>query len=170
MGKVVISGASTTVLGTTTTAISINGGPVSGLTPSNTLQLDYAGLGATSVNRLNVHAITMNGGSLLLTANTGSITAQNESLGANRLTIADNRLSELAGWNDQGLSELLRDMRDAGPELAQALIAYCREHLSPIKCPKSVDFEAELPRHPTGKLYKRLLKDRYWAGHASKIV
>ncbi len=63
-----------------------------------------------------------------------------------------------------------RNMREAGPELAQALIAYCREHLSSIKCPKSVDFEAELPRHPTGKLYKRLLKDRYWAGHSSKIV
>ena len=30
--------------------------------------------------------------------------------------------------------------------------------------------EAELPRHPTGKLYKRLLKDRYWAGHSSKIL
>jgi long-chain acyl-CoA synthetase len=63
-----------------------------------------------------------------------------------------------------------RDMRDAGPELERELIAYCREQLSPIKCPKSVDFEAELPRHATGKLYKRLLKDRYWAGHASKIV
>ena len=63
-----------------------------------------------------------------------------------------------------------RDMRDAGPELEQELIAYCREHLSHIKCPKSVDFEAELPRHATGKLYKRLLKDRYWAGHTSKIV
>ena len=63
-----------------------------------------------------------------------------------------------------------RDMADAGPELAQALIDYCRAQLSPIKCPKSVDFEAELPRHPTGKLYKRLLKDRYWAGRTSKIV
>ncbi len=63
-----------------------------------------------------------------------------------------------------------RDMRDAGPALEAELIAYCRQHLSPIKCPKSVDFEAELPRHPTGKLYKRLLKDRYWAGHASKII
>ena len=63
-----------------------------------------------------------------------------------------------------------RDMAEAGPELAQALIAYCRQHLSPIKCPKTVDFEAELPRHPTGKLYKRLLKDRYWAGHSSKLV
>lgn len=63
-----------------------------------------------------------------------------------------------------------RDMAEAGPELEQELIAYCREHLSHIKCPRSVDFEAELPRHPTGKLYKRLLKDRYWAGHASQIL
>jgi long-chain acyl-CoA synthetase len=63
-----------------------------------------------------------------------------------------------------------KDMREAGPMLAEELIAFCREHLSPIKCPRSIDFEAELPRHPTGKLYKRLLRDRYWAGHASKLV
>ena len=62
------------------------------------------------------------------------------------------------------------DMRDAGPALAEELIAFCREHLSPIKCPRSIDFEAELPRHPTGKLYKRLLKDRYWAGHTTRIL
>ena len=63
-----------------------------------------------------------------------------------------------------------RDMRDAGPALEAELIAFCREHLSGIKCPKSVDFEAELPRHPTGKLYKRLLRDRYWAGHGNALV
>jgi long-chain acyl-CoA synthetase len=57
------------------------------------------------------------------------------------------------------------DMADAGPALEAELIAYCRAHLSPIKCPRSVDFEANLPRHPTGKLYKRVLKDRYWADH-----
>ncbi len=40
-----------------------------------------------------------------------------------------------------------------------------------MKCPRSIDFRAELPRHPTGKLYKRLLKDEYWAGHgASRIL
>jgi long-chain acyl-CoA synthetase len=61
-------------------------------------------------------------------------------------------------------------MAQAGPELAAELIAWCRQRLSPIKCPRSVDFEAELPRHPTGKLYKRLLRDRYWAGRASRIV
>jgi long-chain acyl-CoA synthetase len=54
------------------------------------------------------------------------------------------------------------DMAQAGPQLAQQLMDFCRSHLSHIKCPRSVDFEAQLPRHPTGKLYKRLLKDRYW--------
>lgn len=37
-------------------------------------------------------------------------------------------------------------------------------------CPRSIDFQAELPRHPIGKLYKRLLKDRYWQGHKSCIL
>ena len=53
---------------------------------------------------------------------------------------------------------------------APANVEEFRERLAAIKCPRSIDFEAELPRHPTGKLYKRLLKDRYWAGHASKII
>ncbi|WIM12329.1 AMP-binding protein [Enhydrobacter sp.] len=63
-----------------------------------------------------------------------------------------------------------RDMAQAGPALAEELIAYCKDHLSAIKCPRSIDFEAELPRHPTGKLYKRLLRDRYWQGRESRIV
>jgi acyl-CoA synthetase (AMP-forming)/AMP-acid ligase II len=62
------------------------------------------------------------------------------------------------------------DWSDAGPGLADELMAYCRERLSPIKCPRSIDFEQELPRHPTGKLYKRLIRDRYWGKHKSRIV
>lgn len=62
------------------------------------------------------------------------------------------------------------DWADTGPELAEELIAFCREHLSHIKCPRSVDFERELPRHPTGKLYKRLLRDRYWEGHGPSRI
>ncbi len=54
------------------------------------------------------------------------------------------------------------DMAQAGKDLEARLIAFCRERLSPIKCPRSVDFEAELPRTPTGKLVKRHLRDRYW--------
>ena len=52
---------------------------------------------------------------------------------------------------------------DAAAALSRELIAYCREHLADVKCPRSIDFREELPRHPTGKLYKRLLKDEYWA-------
>jgi long-chain acyl-CoA synthetase len=59
---------------------------------------------------------------------------------------------------------------EPGPELERELIAFCREHLAHYKCPRSIDFEAELPRLPTGKLYKRLLRDRYWAGHDTRIV
>jgi long-chain acyl-CoA synthetase len=55
-----------------------------------------------------------------------------------------------------------QNWEDATPEFAAELMIFCREHLSPIKTPKSIDFEKELPRHATGKLYKRLLRDRYW--------
>jgi acyl-CoA synthetase (AMP-forming)/AMP-acid ligase II len=57
--------------------------------------------------------------------------------------------------------------RDA---LAAELIAWCREHLASLKCPRSVDFRRELPRHPTGKLLKRQLRDEYWGGRGDIIV
>jgi acyl-CoA synthetase (AMP-forming)/AMP-acid ligase II len=59
---------------------------------------------------------------------------------------------------------------DAGPELEQELLAFCREHLAHYKCPRAIDFDRELPRQPTGKLYKRLLRDRYWGNKTSRIV
>jgi long-chain acyl-CoA synthetase len=46
--------------------------------------------------------------------------------------------------------------------LASELIQFCKSQLADVKCPRSIDFRTELPRHPTGKLYKRLLKDEYW--------
>ena len=54
--------------------------------------------------------------------------------------------------------------------LESELLAYCRAHLAAYKCPRSVDFVAEMPRHATGKLYKRLLRDPYWTGHTSVIA
>lgn len=59
---------------------------------------------------------------------------------------------------------------EAGADLERELIAFCREQLADVKCPRSVDFRDELPRHATGKLYKRLLKDEYWKGHSSRII
>jgi long-chain acyl-CoA synthetase len=53
----------------------------------------------------------------------------------------------------------------------EELIAFCQAKLSRLKCPRSIDFEAELPRTPTGKLMKRLLRDRYWqAAKESRIA
>ncbi len=58
----------------------------------------------------------------------------------------------------------------ASPELAEDILEYCRARLARIKCPRSVDFDPELPRHPTGKLYKRLVRDRYWDKTDSQII
>ncbi len=54
-------------------------------------------------------------------------------------------------------------------DLERELKAYCREYLADLKCPRSIDFRTELPRHPTGKLYKRLLKDEYWK-HSGRAI
>lgn len=58
----------------------------------------------------------------------------------------------------------------AGPHLAEQLIGFCRDNLAHVKCPRSIDFVDELPRLPTGKLQKRLLRDAYWAGHRTRIL
>jgi long-chain acyl-CoA synthetase len=63
----------------------------------------------------------------------------------------------------------LRDGHTGDDALSAELIAHCRSHLAGYKAPKSIDYEAELPRHETGKLYKRLLRDRYWQGKARAI-
>ena len=63
----------------------------------------------------------------------------------------------------------LVDSKKAEAALERELIAYCRSHLADLKCPRSIDFKEELPRHPTGKLYKRLLKDQYWSDKETRI-
>jgi fatty-acyl-CoA synthase len=54
------------------------------------------------------------------------------------------------------------DNGDVVNGLEEELISYCKQHLASFKCPRTIDFDFELPRHPTGKLYKKLVRDRYW--------
>jgi long-chain acyl-CoA synthetase len=54
--------------------------------------------------------------------------------------------------------------------LRAELMAYSRKNLSHVKSPRLIDFMKELPRHPTGKLYKRLIRDAYWGKEGSRIV
>jgi long-chain acyl-CoA synthetase len=56
-----------------------------------------------------------------------------------------------------------------GPALADEILAFCAERIAKYKTPKSIDFLESLPRDPNGKLYKRKLRDPYWAGRERKI-
>ena len=73
-------------------------------------------------------------------------------------------------WGEQVKAAVeLSPGHEPSPELEQDLLLFARQHLAGYKVPRSVDFEAELPRHPTGKLYTRLLRDRYWEGQARSV-
>jgi len=57
-----------------------------------------------------------------------------------------------------------------GAELERELIEFCRAGIAHYKCPRTIDFASELPRTETGKMQKRKLRERYWQGHASRLV
>ena len=79
-------------------------------------------------------------------------------------TLAPAKLERLPGT----LIELREGARaEAG--LEDALVAFCRERLAHFKCPRTVEFTDALPRHETGKIYRRLLRDRYWQGRDRNI-
>lgn len=58
----------------------------------------------------------------------------------------------------------------AGTRLAaEEVVAHCRARLAGFKAPKRVEFVSELPRNPSGKVLKRLLREPYWKGHDRKV-
>ena len=63
----------------------------------------------------------------------------------------------------------LVDPSAASDDTAQVLLTWCRERLARFKCPRSVDFDPSLPRSDNGKLYKRRIRDRYWADQGRQI-
>jgi long-chain acyl-CoA synthetase len=73
-------------------------------------------------------------------------------------------------WGEQVKAAVeLRTSHTASADLAAELIAFARARLAAYKAPRSIDFEAALPRHTTGKLYTRLLRDRYWKDREKEI-
>ena len=80
------------------------------------------------------------------------------------------------GVPDPDLGEAVKAVVEVAPgvtaddALAARLLAFTREHLAAYMVPRSVDFIDDMPRLPTGKLYKRLLRDRYWGKEGTTIV
>ncbi|MGH9085377.1 MAG: AMP-binding protein [Acidimicrobiales bacterium] len=73
-------------------------------------------------------------------------------------------------WGEQVKAAVeLADGYTPSAELEADILRWARERLAGYKVPRSVDFEDALPRHPTGKLYTRLLRDRYWSDRATAV-
>jgi long-chain acyl-CoA synthetase len=68
---------------------------------------------------------------------------------------------EELGEEVKGVVQLVEG-ESASLELARDLVAWCRSRLAHYKCPRSIDFVDALPRQENGKLYKKMLRDRYW--------
>ena len=58
---------------------------------------------------------------------------------------------------------------DASDTLAEELLSYCREHLAKYKCPKSVTFDTDLPRLPSGKIQRHKVRAPFWANQSQSI-
>lgn len=72
------------------------------------------------------------------------------------------------GEEVKAVIQLVKGIEPSSAKAAE-LVEWCRERLSKIKSPKSIDFRDELPRTPTGKLIKRKLKDEYWPAKTTVI-
>ncbi|HEY8538708.1 MAG TPA: fatty-acid--CoA ligase, partial [Steroidobacteraceae bacterium] len=68
---------------------------------------------------------------------------------------------------EQGLA--LCEMKPGAARDPQAIIEHCRKSLASYKVPKLVEFVEELPRNPTGKVMKAVLREPYWAGRERKV-
>jgi long-chain acyl-CoA synthetase len=63
----------------------------------------------------------------------------------------------------------LADGFEASETLAEEIIAHARDRLAAFKCPRSVDFVADLPRLPSGKIQRRLVRAPFWEGRSRQI-
>ena len=61
------------------------------------------------------------------------------------------------------------ELKSGHAATADELIAFCRTRLSGVKTPKAVQFVAELPRSPVGKVLRRKVREPFWAGRERSI-
>ena len=73
-------------------------------------------------------------------------------------------------WGEEVKSVVqLADGVNASQDLIDDLLTFTRERIAGYKCPRTIDFADDLPRLPTGKIQRRLVRDPYWAGRDKSI-
>ena len=60
-------------------------------------------------------------------------------------------------------------MREGSASTEQEILDHCRQHLAGFKVPKSVEFMESLPKGGTGKILKKLLREKYWIGRERRV-
>lgn len=60
-------------------------------------------------------------------------------------------------------------LRDGHRTTEADVIQHCKRQLADFKKPRSVDFVAELPRNPNGKIARKLVRERFWAGQSRRV-
>jgi len=70
-------------------------------------------------------------------------------------------------WGEAVLAVVV--LRPGARATAEEIIAFCGEHLAGYKRPRSVEFTTALPRNPTGKILKRVLREPYWEGKRRRV-
>ena len=76
------------------------------------------------------------------------------------------------GVPDQNWGEAIKAIVSLKPgqkATQEDIINFCKDHMASYKKPKSVEFIAEIPKNPYGKVLKRELREKYWAGESRRV-
>jgi len=71
-------------------------------------------------------------------------------------------------WGEE-VKAVVQLTADAPDDAVDQIMAFCEERIAKFKRPKSIDVIDEMPRDPSGKLYKRKLRDPHWEGRERSI-
>lgn len=61
-------------------------------------------------------------------------------------------------------------LRPEVPASGEEILGFCRQHLGGFEVPRAIDFVKQLPRNPSGKVLKRLLREPYWTAQARQVA
>ena len=86
-----------------------------------------------------------------------------------QVVVGDGTRAEVLNSAGVSKADLAVVVTDVPAPSVEELVAHCRDRLAAYKCPTLVEVVTELPRNPSGKVLKRVLREPYWAGRDRRI-